>query len=98
AEPSSLSVCKTNTTGKCAARYASISALTFFSKVRLLRRSHLGPTLKESCASITSNADCATGTLSGSSMVSDNDVAECASRSSPRQKFSLVQLSESLTY
>src|SRR6266702_1662844 len=68
AKPSSLSVCKKKTTGKCAARYASINAATFFSKAGLLRCSQRGPTLNESCASITNNADCETGTLVESSM------------------------------
>src|SRR6266705_1140765 len=68
AKASSLSVCKKKMTGKCAARYASISADTFFSKVGLLRCSQRGPTLNESCASITNNADCETGTLLESSI------------------------------
>src|SRR5712692_7730764 len=69
ANASSLSVCKKKTTGRWAARYASTRALTFFSKAGLLRLAHRGPTLNESCASITSKADCAIGTWLGSSMV-----------------------------
>src|SRR6266571_3186437 len=63
AKPSSLSVCKKNTTGKRAARYASISWVTFFSKAGLLRRSQREPSLNESWASITNSADWETGTL-----------------------------------
>src|SRR2546425_4684709 len=44
--------------------------LTFFSKAGLFRRAHRVPTLNESCASITSSADCAIGTSLGSSIVS----------------------------
>src|SRR5438874_8059221 len=72
AKPSSLSMCKKNTTGRWAVRYASTSWVTFFSKAGLLRRSQRGPTLNESCASITNNADCETGTLLESSMVSSS--------------------------
>src|SRR2546422_2628185 len=68
AKPSSLSVCKKNTTGKCEARYASTSWVTFFSKAGLLRRSQRDPTLKESCASMTNSADWETGTLLDSSI------------------------------
>src|SRR5229473_380992 len=63
AKPSSLSVCKKNTTGKCAARYALTSWVTFFSKAVLLRCAQREPSLNESCASITNSADCDTGTL-----------------------------------
>src|SRR6187401_2211148 len=48
-------------TGRPAARYASISAPTLRSKSRLFRRSHLGSTLNESCASTTSSADSESG-------------------------------------
>src|SRR2546430_10568658 len=72
ANPSSLSMCKKNTTSRWAVRYASTSWVTFFSKAGLLRRSQRGPTLNESCASITNNADWETGTLLESSMVSSS--------------------------
>src|SRR6266478_8065959 len=48
ANPSSLSVCKKKTTGKRAVRYASTSAVTFFSKAGLLRLFQQGPVLNES--------------------------------------------------
>src|SRR5678816_3838706 len=48
--------------GNPAARYASINADTLCSKRWLLRRAQRGPTLNESCASMTSSADWVSGT------------------------------------